>query len=246
MICKSCGAVIDKDLEKCPLCGNKIDKGEIFREFIEKGNAAFEMGDIDKAVLFYKNALEHGDVNEETYIKIGIAFEKKNDFKSARDMYFKALTLNFENDNAHNLLIGIYSKLNKLNDLKNWYESNAERLNYDTANKYAKIIENIINFKKQPLIKIAAGEDDLKTNLIKGLKNYMILNVVIGIVMLLLAAAILGYYVFKINGAYILAFAAIFFVISLSVIMYYKMRNIRRMQEKKPKIEDLFGEDSKK
>jgi len=245
MICKSCGAVIEKGLEKCPLCGNKIDIGELFREFVDKGNAAFEKGDTDKAVLFYKNALEHGDVNEETYIKIGIAFEKKNDFKSARDMYFKALKLNFKNDNAHNLLIGIYSKHNKLNDLKSWYESNAERFHEDTADKYVKIIENIIDFKKQPPVKIAAEDDGIKTNLIKGLKNYIILNVVIGIVMLLVAAAFIGYYVFKINGAYILVFAAIFFIISFAVIMYYKMRNIKRLRGKKPRIEDLFGEDNK-
>jgi len=246
MICQACGAVIDKEVDKCPLCGNKIDKIELFRGYIEKGNAAYEAGDSNKAIMFYKNALEHGDVSEETYIKIGLAHEKNGDMKSARDMYFKALTINFENDNAHNLLIGIYGKLNKLGDLRNWYQSSMSKFPENTVNRYIKIIGNIINFKSQPPVKIEIKDDGIKSDLLKGIKSYMIFNLVIGAATLLLGAGFVGYYVFKINIAYIITFTSVFFAVSLGVLFYYKIRNINKKKANQPDIEDLLKDVKEK
>ena len=120
MICPFCGVQISDYANNCGMCGNCIDRRQLYGQFMKKGDDALDHSP-EAAVVNYRKALEFINDNPEGFIKYGIALEKKGD-KSAANMFLKAIALDFNNELAHNHLISLYDHYGKLQDIKLWYE----------------------------------------------------------------------------------------------------------------------------
>jgi len=240
MICPECGANIDSSKEICPLCEKRIDRESAYKNFIAKGDNFFNTGNFDKAILSYSKALDYFNDREELYIKLGNAYSKKMDKKAAH-MYLKALILNFYNDTTHNLIISFYSYFNKLEDLKKWYEKN--KANYDSQfiDKYIKIIDNILRFKNETSVKIGQKENFLNLFFI-SMKEYILMNIVMGLVILVIIAGGIAAFLFKVNIIYIIIFLGVFFLVSLFFISFTKMKSIKKKKGTQENLENLLNE----
>lgn len=243
MNCPHCGADAKNAVTICPLCGKNLDKDNAFQNFVKKGDDAFAAGDTDKAVMSYKKALEYSAGNEDIFIKLGNAYNKKGD-KQAAAMYMKALTFNFYNDKTHNMLISLYSKFNRLDDLKKWYEQSRALADAAFVDKYIKIIQNVHYFSTQADVRIPAPKDEgLAKTLVSSMKKYVIMNVVVGIVFVVISLAIIAGLVFKVNTSFIIMFTGFFMAVSIVMIIISRKNKAKKKGNEKTSLEDAMAEE---
>ena len=252
MNCPHCGAHIDGTPDSCPLCGLNIDKEELYNGHVKKGDEAFSSGEYDKALLWYQKALDTGyPPTVDIYIKYGNAHDKNND-RQAAGMYLKALSFDFYNEHVHTLLISFYDKHNRLNDLKKWYEKSRGNAEEDFINKEIKIIESIIAFRNEAANQPSAS-DEMKVkqveNVIKGLggwfKNYMMMNIVFGIAIVLMGIGVGAALMFRLDLIVIFAIVGFFLLASIIVVVYIRRKKVKEMKKNAPKIEDIYREFKK-
>ncbi len=245
MICPHCGAELPRVVPSCSLCEREIDIRGIYKSNVIKGDEALLAGEYDKAVISYKKALEFTAGNEDIYLKIGNALNAKGD-KGASAMFFKALTYNFYSPRAHELLITLYSKHKKLPDLRAWYQKSAGSAEAEFIEKQIKLIDNIINFSGEQLY---AGppqkEPGLAAVFIKSLKQYMIMNTVIGVILLLVGGGIAAGYFFKLNTFFVVFFSAFFFAATLIMVFVYRIKKIKKSKEQLAKPEEILKDFTK-
>lgn len=227
MICPECGAEIKDYLSLCPLCGKIIDKEKAFKDFILKGDQYFKSDEIDKAIVAYLRAFDYQKENEDINIKLGLAYMKKNDRKAAQ-FFLKALSINFYNENVHNLLISFYSKFNKLEELKTWYIKNKEKFDGNFIDKFIKIIDNTILFTTEKSIKIGAQSENIFQTILKSMKSYFMLNMVFIIVFFILVSGSILSFLFKINISFFLILSLVFFILSFTFVIFKKKKNIKK------------------
>jgi tetratricopeptide (TPR) repeat protein len=247
MDCPHCGAEVNADLDICPLCGAGIDKAQLRKDVIKKGDAAYKTGNYDMAIIFYKKAFDlntGGDA--ELCIKCGNAYDKKDD-KQAVEMYLKALSYDFYNERAHNLLILFYDRHNRLKDLENWYEKNRGGADGAFIDRQIRTINGIISFRQ----KLPAMADEVRqkkaekmvSSFTAGFKHYIIMNIVLGVIAVLMAVAVAFAIIFKLNMIIVFSIIGFFLVLSVAAIFYL---NRRKSKENKGKtlvsIEDIYRE----
>jgi len=236
MICPHCGAEIEKGLEKCPLCEKEISTESEYEKFLKKGDEALAADETDKAIAAYSKALEYRDNSYEIYMKLGNAYNRKGD-KQAVAMYFKAMTLNFYDDNIHNLVISMYARRGKLEELRKWYEANSAKYDADFIKRYTAIIDNMKYFSSN----IEKPEEKKKDpgvmpEFFGSMKSYSMLNSTMLITGALILIALVGMAIFKVNMTFVFMFAGTFIVISIIAVIISK---ISRMKKKKQKTEGL-------
>lgn len=245
MNCPYCGADTKNAVTICPLCGKTLDRDGAYLSFLKKGDDLLASGDAGKAVLSYRKALEYTAGTEEIYIRIGNAYNKMND-KQAAGMYMKALSFNFYNDQTHNYLISLYSRHGRLDDLRRWYEQSREKADRDFIDKHIKIIDNIKYFSTQAGIRIPGGRDDgLAKLLVSGMKRYMMMNIIGGILAVVVAIAVAAGIFLKMNTSFLIMFAGFFLALSI-VIMFYISGKARKKKERTAKsLEEYMKEEGK-
>ena len=247
MICPHCGAQLARVMPSCELCGREIDIRGTYEAFVKKGDEALSFGEHDKAILNYKKALEFTAGNEDIYLKLGNAMNAKGD-KQAAGMFFKALNYNFYSERAHDLLIALYTKHRKLEDLKAWYKKSAETADPEFIEKKIKIIDYTTKFSNEQLYAApdALPGEGLGATLIKSIKQYMIMNTVIGILLLLVGGGIAAGYFLGMNTKFIVIFSGLFFMSTLIMLFFYRMKKIKQSKENLVKPEDILKEFASK
>jgi hypothetical protein len=236
---------MENGADKCPLCGTDIDKGRLYREFSAKGDSFLSMGDYGRAVLSYKSALDTSYPPDAAfYIKYGNALDKKKD-RLAAGMYLKAISLDFHNDRAHDLLIAFYDGHNRLAELKEWYERSGGP-DKSFADKQAKKIDSILDFRANPpAIAVGAvkaqGPGIIKAA-VKGFKRYIILNIVLSIVSLMLLAGVAMAYFFKVNLIVFAAICAVFLFASAGAVALLRRRRASSLKKEAEGLEKILDE----
>lgn len=242
MNCPHCGADTKNAVTICPLCGKTLDRDDAYASYLKKGDDFSDAGDLEKAILSYRKALEYNTGDEDTFIKLGNAYNKKGD-KQAASMYMKALSFNFYNDKTHNMLIALYSRYGRLDDLKNWYSQNRGRIDEVFIDKYVKIIENVKYFSAKPDIKIPATKtDNFVDGVISSMKRYMLLNIVGGIAVFVLGLAVVAGVVFKIDKTVIIAFSGLVFFAGVATIIFSRSRMKKKNDAGRESLEDIMAE----
>jgi tetratricopeptide (TPR) repeat protein len=244
MNCPHCGADTGNAVTICPLCGKTLDREDAYASYMTKGDAAQAAGELDKALLSYKKALEYSAGTEDLFLKLGNIYNKKAD-KQAASMYMKALSYNFYNDNTHNMLIMLYSKYGKLEDLKRWYEQSRAKADPDFIDKYIKIIENVRFFTTKADIKIpVTNQDKLGGVFMESMKKYMVMNIVLGIVLFVIGLAITAGVVFKLNASIIMLVSGVFLVVSIAIVLFSRRRKTGKKESGAPSLSDIMAEVS--
>lgn len=252
MNCPHCGAHIDGNPDNCPLCGMNIDKENLYNGFVKKGDEAFVSDDYDKAMIWYQKAIDTGHIpTADIYIKYGNAHNKNND-KQAAGMYLKALSFDFYNEHVHTLLIAFYDKHNRLNDLKKWYDKSRGTADGAFIDKEIKVIDSIIDFRKnageQPSVSEEYKVKQVET-VIKGiggwLKNYIMMNIVFGIAIVLMGIGIVASLIFKFDLMIILAIIGFFLLASIVVVIVIRRKKVAEMKKNAVKLEDIYREFKK-
>jgi tetratricopeptide (TPR) repeat protein len=253
MNCPKCGANIENFSDTCGLCGISIDKAAVFNEFMRRGDEYFSALDFGTAVVYYNKALE-ADLprGPEIYIKLGNAMDRKNDRLTA-GMYLKALSFDFYNERVHTLLMAFYEKHGRLNDLKAWYEKN--RGSADDAFLDGKIatISNILSYREKAATIMTAQADEMAHSrrkdkvkmMIDGFKEYMVMNVVFGIAVIIIAAGMAGAIFFKANTAMVLITGGVLFIVSVIIAFYIGIKRIRKKRATAIKPEDIINDIKK-
>jgi len=243
MNCPHCGADTKNAVTICPLCGKTLDRENAYTSFLAKGDDAFASGEDDKAIMSYNKALEYSKGNEDIFLKLGNAYNKKGD-RQAAAMYMKALMFNFYNDKTHNMLINLYSKYNRLNDLKKWYAQSREKADPAFVDKYIKIIEGVGYFRSQAASKIPAPKSGgIAKDLMDSMKKYVVMNIVIGIVLTVASLAIVAGVIFRVNTMFILMFSGFFMVVSIGIVIMSRLGKPKKKEGKKPSLEELMTEE---
>jgi tetratricopeptide (TPR) repeat protein len=243
MNCPHCGADTRNAVTICPLCGKTLDRENAYASFLAKADDAFAAGETDKAIMSYKKALEYSKGNEDIFLKLGNAYNKNGD-RQAAQMYMKALLFNFYNDNTHNMLISLYSKYGRLDDLQKWYEQSREKADPAFVDKYIKIIQNVKYFSTRADFKIpAAKPDGLAANMLASMKKYIVMNIVIGIVLVVASLAIVAGIIFKVNTMFVLAFSGFFTFVSIVMVFMSRMGKTKKKDGKKTSLEALMAEE---
>ena len=245
MICPHCGADIENGSSSCPLCGEEINKEKEYKKFVLKGDGALEGGRPEAAIGFYEKALQITGGSEESYIKLGNAYNKKRDRKAA-GIYFKALKCNFYNEHVHNLLISIYDKYNRLPDLKAWYEESGKSSDPEFTEKFINIIDNIGRFKKEG----GAPESEKKSSegLMSYIKKYGMMNAALIVFAVIMAGALIAGVVFKTDPSVMLLFGMGFFIASIFIISYINIKKVKKKKkdkENKESFDDLLPPEGK-
>jgi pentatricopeptide repeat protein len=241
--CPHCGADTRNAVTICPLCGKTLDRENAYNSYLAKGDDAFAAGKTDKAIMSYKKALEYSAGNEDIFLKLGNAYNKRGD-RQAAPMYMKALTFNFYNDKTHNMMIALYSKYGKLDDLKRWYEQSREKADPVFVDKYIKIIQNVKYFSTQEDFKIPSPKPDgIIATLAGSMKKYVIMNIVIGIVLVVAGLAITAGIVFKVNTMFIFMFLGFFLLVSITIVIISRRGRANKKDGKKPTLEQLMAEE---
>lgn len=223
MLCPHCGVQISDYANNCGMCGNCIDREQLYRQFMNKGDDALDHS-LEASVVNYRKALEFIADKPEGYIKYGIALEKKGD-RNAANMFLKAIGLDFKNDLAHNHIISLYDHYGKLQDIKNWYEKNRTAANSEIIDRYLKIIAGIERFKGNDAIKIKGQKGgEFVNDLAYSMKSYSMSNMVLLIVAGLGAAALAGLFIFKMDTTFIMLFAGAFFTAGLGTVIFTRMK----------------------
>lgn len=241
MICPHCGAELPRVVPACGLCGRDIDIRGIHESWVKKGDEALSFGEHDKAVSNYKKALEFTAGNEDIYLKLGNALNAKGD-KQAAGMFFKALNYNFYSERAHDLLIALYTKYRKLEDLKAWYQKSAASADPEFIEKKIRIIESTIKISQEQLYAVPEFSESsgLGKTLIKSIKRYVIMNTVIGILLILVGGGIAAGYFLGMNTKFIIMFAGLFFTATLLMVFFYRLKKIKKAKESMIKPEDIL------
>ncbi len=242
MNCPHCGADTGNAITLCPLCGKTLDRDMAFKSFVEKGDIAAETGDVEKAIINYNKALTYLPGNEQIYLKLGNLYFKKKD-KNAANMYFKVLQYNFYNDYAHNMLITLYSRFGKLDDLKNWYEKNRGKYEDSFVDKYIKIIDNIKQFSIRPDFGIKETKDDVLKDMFVSMKKYTLLNIVIGFVVLLLIGGMLAGTFLQLNPMIVFSFMLFFLFVVFVVVFFQRIMHINKKKKEKMDFTDVLKGD---
>ncbi|MFP4465952.1 MAG: hypothetical protein ACLFP1_02770 [Candidatus Goldiibacteriota bacterium] len=232
MICPCCGAE-EKDLsEKCSMCGEDIDRERFYEINIRKGDELLLKGKPEAAAAFYKKAAEFVDDRAEVYIKAGTALMKKND-KSAASMYLKALKFDFYDSSVHSLLINLYDKFGKTRELKQWYEQNRMYMDEEFIEKQLAIIENTFRFKNDESMRkeYEVLEKNRSHGFVESIKRYGILNGVIGVTILLIAAGYIGQYFFKADMSFLFMFAAFFFFTAAAAVFTFRRLTVKKKKK---------------
>jgi tetratricopeptide (TPR) repeat protein len=248
MNCPHCGAEIENFSDICRLCGTSIDKGSVFDSFIRKGDEFFNLPDYDKAIKYYNKAMEADHPSgPEVYIKLGNALDKKND-KQAAGMYLKALSYNFYNEHVHTLLIAFYDKYKRLKDLKAWYEKSRASADEAFIDNKIKTIANIVSYREKAAETMGAQAEEfshrkrvkMANSMISGFKEYIMMNIILGIAVVVIGAG-MGLALFmKINTMYVFAVGGMFFVVSAVILAFIRAKKIKEMKNKAQKPEDLL------
>jgi tetratricopeptide (TPR) repeat protein len=243
MNCPHCGADTKNAVTICPLCGKTLDRENAFESYIKKGDDAYAADELDKAIISYRKALEYSAGSEDLYLKMGNIYNKKND-KQAASMYMKALAFNFYNDRIHSMLITLYSKYRKLDDLKKWYEQSRGKADPAFIDKYIKIIENVNFFSSQtgdrkPVSKTGG----MAEMFFLSMKKYVIMNIVAGIVFFIVALAIVAGIVFKINIAFIFIFSGTFLVVSIVMVFISRRGKSVKKETGKTSLVEIMAEE---
>jgi len=246
MICKNCGAEMGTAPDKCPLCGAPVDKEGLFREFSEKGDGYFFTGDYGRAAAFYQEALDTGHpADTEIYIKYGTALDKKNDRRAAA-MYLRAISADFYNERAHALLITCYDSHNKLPELKKWYEKSGAGYDAGFVEKQVKIIDAMINFRANPSVTVPDKVSAAPAGLIKAaggwFKRYIIINIVLSVVFLILAAGAAMFYFLKVNIIFSAAICVVFLRAGAPVVLWIRRRRARDAKNKTARLQEILDE----
>jgi|ERR1035437_53850 tetratricopeptide (TPR) repeat protein len=252
MNCPHCGAHIDGNPDNCPLCGAYIDRQGLYAGFIKKGEEALGTPDYDKAMDYYQKALDTGyPPAADIYIKYGNAYDKKND-KQAAGMYLKALAFDFYNEHVHTLLIAFYDKYNRLNDLKKWYEKSRGTAGNEFIDKEIKVIDSIITFRQNAASKPLPGDEAKQKQVERAIhrlggwfKDYIMMNIVFGIVIVLMGIGIAAGLIFKLNFIIIFAIIGFFLLASIAVVIFLRRKKIREIKKNAVKIEDIYREFKK-
>jgi len=245
MICPHCGAETGNAITLCPLCGKELNREEAFISFAQKGDNAAEMDDVDKAILNYNKALTYSEGNEQIYVKLGNLYFKKSD-KKAVNVYFKALQFNFYNEYVHNMLITLYSRFNKLDDLKIWYEKNRGKYREDFIDKYIGIIDNTKSFSAKKDFGIKEKRENIFKDFLTSMKKYVLLNVVLGFVVVLLIAGILSSVFLHLNPFIIFSFLLFFLFIIFVIVLFKRISQINKKKKEKIDFSDILGQNSDK
>lgn len=245
MNCPHCGAETGNAITICPLCGKTLDREKAFISFVEKGDAAEEAGEIERAIINYNKALTYSQGNEQIYLKLGNLYFKIND-KNAANMYFKVLQFNFYNDYAHNMLITLYSRFRKLDDLKNWYEKNRGKYEDDFIDKYIKIINNIKHFTSDMDMGIKEKQENILKDMFESMKKYTILNVVIGIIVLFLIAGLFAGTFLKINPLVVFSFMLFFLFVIFIIVFFQRITYVKKIKKDKMDLTDILKDDLNK
>ena len=252
MNCPHCGAHIDGNPDHCPLCGQHIDRQGLYDSFIKKGDEAFDSADYDKAMTWYQKALDTGyPPSAGIYIKYGNAHDKKND-KQAAGMYLKALSFDFYNEHVHTLMIAFYDKHNRLNDLKKWYEKSRGTADGSFIDKEIRVIDNILAFK-QKIAELPLVADEVKVKRVEGMikgfgawfKNYIMMNIVFGIIIIMMCAGIAAVLFFKADMGVVFSLIGFFLAVSVAVVVFIRRKKISEMKKKALKLEDIYAEFKK-
>lgn len=245
MICPHCGAQLSHAVFSCPLCGKEIDIRGIYRSNVAKGDEALLAGEYDKAVTNYKKALEFTSGNEEIYLRLGNALSLKGD-KGAAAMLFKALNYNFYSRRAHELIVALYFKHKKLPDLKAWYMKSAASAEPGFIEEQVKIIDNMIKFSEEQLYAVPPVKGQgLASVFIKSLKQYMIMNVVMGVILLIVGGGIAAGYLLGMNTVFVIFFSAFFFAATLIMVVVYRIKKIKKSKEQLVKPEEILRDFTK-
>lgn len=245
MNCAHCGAEMGSAITLCPLCGKILDRQQAFNSFVEKGDLAEESGDIEKAILDYNKALTYSEGNEQIFFKLGNLYFKKND-KNAINMYFKVLQFNFYNDYAHNMLITIYSKFGKLDDLKMWYEKNREKYKGDFIDKYIRIIDSIKQFSTKMDFGIKPKRENIFNDMLISIKKYTMLNIVIGFIILFLTGGLLAGVFWQLNPMFIFSFMLFFLFVIFIIVFYQRVVQINKKKKEKMDFADILKDNPDK
>lgn len=245
MNCPHCGAETGSAVTLCPLCGKTLDRKQAFTSFVKKGDAAAENGEIDKAILNYNKAITYLEGNEQVYLKIGNLYYKKND-KNAVNMYFKVLQFNFYNDYAHNMLITIYSRFGKLDDLKMWYEKNRNKYKDDFINKYIKIIDKMKHFSTKKDFGRKEKKDNILKDMLISMKKYTMLNIVIVFTALLFIVGLLAGTFLQINPLVFFSFILFFMFVVFVIVFFQRVIDINKKKKKKMEFTDILKWDTDK
>jgi tetratricopeptide (TPR) repeat protein len=243
--CPYCGADTKNAVTICPLCGKTLDRDSAYRSFMKKGDDFLAADDAGKAALSYKKALEYTAGTEEIYLKLGSAYNKMND-KQAAGMYMKALSFNFYNGQTHNYLISLYSRYGKLDDLRRWYGQSREKADRDFIDKYIKIIDNVKYFSTQAAIRIPKSKPDgLTDSMISGMKRYMMMNIIGGILIVVVGIAVVAGIFLKMNTSFLIMFAGFFLGVSV-IIMFYMSAKAKKKKDRGTKsLEEFMKEENK-
>ncbi len=236
MICPFCGVQISDYANNCGMCGNCIDRRQLYGQFMKKGDDALDHSP-EAAVVNYRKALEFINDNPEGFIKYGIALEKKGD-KSAANMFLKAIALDFNNELAHNHLISLYDHYGKLQDIKLWYEKNRTDANSGAIDRFLKVIAGIEKFKGTNTVIIQPPKGgEFLNDFVYSMKSYSMSNMVLLIVAVLGAAAFAGVVLFKTDTSFIMLFAGAFFTAGLGTIIFTRLKR----KSKKTNTEEALG-----
>jgi hypothetical protein len=229
MNCPHCGADTKNAVTLCPLCGKTLDREMAYAGFVSKADDALAAEDYDKAIISYRKALEYSQGTEDIYLKLAAAYNKKGD-KQAASMYMKALTFNFYNEHTHNMLIALYSRYGRLDDLQKWYEQSRDKADPEFIDKHIKIIKNVKYFSYEAPVKIPASKpDNFLESFMLSMKKYVILNIVMGIIGLVATLAIIAAVVFKVNTTYIVMSAGVFIMATITILlMTRKKRGVKK------------------
>ncbi len=253
MHCPHCGASIENNADICPLCGTSIDKDSVFTGFMRKGDEFFSNSDYDKALVYYNKALEAAKpTSPEIYIKLGNTLDKKND-RQAAGMYLKALSFDFYNEHIHTLLMAFYDKYNRLKDLKAWYDKSRASADGVFIDKKIETINSIVSFKEKSAEVFAQQASEFKdaksrrfaNSMINGFKQYMMMNVIMGIILLVIGIGGIAAVYFGANVMMVFAAAGVFFVISLGVVMFIRTKKMNDKKASAGKMEDIMKDFKK-
>ncbi len=242
MNCPHCGAETGSAITLCPLCGKTLDRQQAFTSFVEKGDMAVEIGDIEKAIINYNKALTYSEGNEQIYLKLGNLYFKKND-KNAVNMYFKVLQFNFYNEYVHNMLITLYSKFGKLDDLKNWYEKNRGKYREDFIEKYIKVIGNIKHFTTRTDFGIKEKKENILTDFLQSMKKYTLLNIVLIFIVLLLIGGLFAGTFLQLNPIIVFTFMLFFVFVIFVIVFFQRIMYINKKKKEKMDFTDILKQD---
>ena len=242
MNCPHCGAETGSAITLCPLCGKTLDREQAFNSFVEKGDMAAEIGDIEKAILAYNKALTYSEGNEQIYLKLGNLYYKKND-KNAVNMYFKVLQFNFYNEYVHNMLITLYSKFGRLDDLKNWYEKNKGKYNDDFIDKYIKVIDNIKLFSTKMDFGIKEKKENFFKDMLLSMKKYTLLNIVLIFIVSFLIVGLLAGTFLQLNPIIVFSFMLFFLFVIFIIVFFQRVMHINKKKKEKMDFTDILKQD---